>query len=126
MNIGPAAVNNLFANLSVPGPDESFTTLLARPGLRIERIVSHGYTTPPDQPYEQSEEEWVLLIQGAACLWLDGRGEVALAPGDYLLIPAGLRHRVTWTAPDRPTVWLAIHFAPEAPVSPAPTDPPDP
>jgi len=52
----------------------------------------------------------VLLVQGAARLWLDGCGERALAPGDHLLIPAGCRHRVTWTSLDEPTVWLAVHF----------------
>ena len=52
----------------------------------------------------------MLLVEGASRLWLDGQGEVALSPGDHLLIPAGLRHRVTWTLPDAPTVWLAIHF----------------
>ena len=126
MSTDHVAVGNLLANLPAPGADEAFTTFLARPGLRIERVVSHGHTTPPDRPYEQPDDEWVLLIQGAARLWLDGQGEVALAPGDHLLIPAGLRHRVTWTAPDAPTVWLAIHFAPEPSVNPAPTDPPDP
>ena len=104
-------VSNLLSTLPAPGVDESFTTLLDRPGVRIERIVSHGHVTPADRPYEQAEDEWVLLVEGAARLWLDGRGEAALGPGDHLLIPAGLRHRVTWTLPDAPTVWLAIHLA---------------
>ena len=33
----------------------------------------------------------------------------ALQPGDWLLIPAGCRHRVAETGPD--TVWLAVHVA---------------
>ena len=39
------------------------------------------------------------------------RYEVAhnIYPGDYLHLPAHKRHRVEWTAPDEPTVWLAIH-----------------
>jgi len=40
-------------------------------------------------------------------------GEAAprpLVPGDHVLIPAHARHRVTWTDPDEPTVWLALHF----------------
>ncbi|MDE2405366.1 MAG: cupin domain-containing protein [Sphingomonadales bacterium] len=103
------------ANLFDPLPDakaaERFTQLLARPGLRIERIVTRGQTTPVDQPYDQPHDEWVLLLAGAARLWLEGDGEVTLAPGDHLLIPAGVRHRVTWTPADRDTVWLALHFA---------------
>ena len=103
-------VSNLIANLAPRGPDEAFTTILERPGVRIERIVSHGHTTPADSPYDQAGDEWVLLVQGAARLWLDGAGECELAPGDHLLIPAGCRHRVTWTSPDEATIWLAIHF----------------
>ena len=105
-------VANLLSDLPVPGGDEMFETILARPGLRIERIVSHGHVTPEDRPCEQDEDEWVMLVAGAARLWLDGRGEVALRPGDHLLIPARLRHRVTWTAPDEPTLWLAVHIGP--------------
>ena len=102
---------NLLAGLPESGDDESFESILDRPGLRIERIVSHGHSTPPDQPYDQDEDEWVLLIAGAARLWLDGAGEVALSPGDHVLIPAHRRHRVTWTSPEQPTIWLAVHFA---------------
>ena len=109
-NSRPTAVSNLLAHLPTPGPDEAFTLLLDRPGLRIERIVSHGHITPKNKTYRQATDEWVLLVEGASRLWLDGQGEVALSPGDHLLIPAGLRHRVTWTLPDAPTVWLAIHF----------------
>lgn len=107
---GSAQVSNLLAGLPAPGLDEAFETLLARPGVRIERIVSHGQATPADAPYQQAWDEWVLLVAGAARLWLEGAAEVALGPGDHLLIPAGRRHRVTWTDPERPTVWLAIHL----------------
>ena len=111
-NSAPVGLLNLLSDLPPPGPDEVFTTLLERPGVRIERIVSHGQSTPADTPFEQAADEWVMLVQGAARLWLDGTGEVALSPGDHLFIPAGLRHRVTWTAPDEPTVWLAVHLTP--------------
>lgn len=104
-------IANLLSDLPAPGEKEAFESILERPGLRIERIVSHGHVTRSDEPYEQPEDEWVLLVEGAARLWLDGQGEVALSPGDHLLIPAGLRHRVTWTLPDAPTVWLAVHVA---------------
>jgi cupin 2 domain-containing protein len=101
---------NLFGGLPERGEDESFESILSRPGLRIERIVSYGHATPPDRLYEQDEDEWVLLLAGAARLWLDGEGEATLAPGDHLLIPAHRRHRVTWTSPGVPTIWLAVHF----------------
>lgn len=33
-------------------------------------------------------------------------------PGDWAVLPAHCRHRVAWTAPDRETVWLAVHLPP--------------
>jgi cupin 2 domain-containing protein len=103
-------IGNLLADLPRDPLAEHFAEVLARPGLRIERIVSNGQATPPDAPYDQPHEEWVLLLAGAAGLWLEGQGETRLRPGDHVLIPAHVRHRVTWTDLDEPTVWLAVHL----------------
>ena len=103
-------MSNLFANLPVETKDEVFTELLSRPGARIERIVSNGQSTPEDTPFNQDHDEWVLLLRGSASLWVDGDGEHDLHPGDHMLIPARRTHRVTRTANDEPTVWLAVHF----------------
>ena len=103
---------NLFDGLPETGAEEILTDLLRRPGVRIERIVSTGQTTPADRPYDQPHDEWILLLTGGARLWLEGDGERALGPGDHLLIPAHVRHRVTWTAEDVATVWLAVHLEP--------------
>ena len=35
-----------------------------------------------------------------------------MGPGDWVWLPARCRHRVAWTDPDAPTVWLAVHLAP--------------
>lgn len=102
-------VSNLLADLPPAGAEEGIEALLVRPGVRIERILSYGHVTPVDAPYDQDADEWVLLVEGAARLWVEGKGELDLAPGDHLLIPAHVRHRVTWTDPERPTVWLAVH-----------------
>lgn len=101
---------NILADLPDAARDEVFTTLLARPGVRIERIVSMGQTTPPDAPYDQPHDEWVLLLAGEARLWIEDDGEKALRPGDTLLIAAHVRHRVTWTSASPPAVWLAVHL----------------
>ncbi|MDB5310194.1 MAG: cupin protein [Gemmataceae bacterium] len=37
---------------------------------------------------------------------------VEMRPGDFIGIPARRRHRVEWTTPDEPTVWLAVHYGP--------------
>jgi cupin 2 domain-containing protein len=101
---------NLFENLPARTDSEAFVELLARPGVRIERIVSNGQATPADSPYDQDHDEWVLLLRGSATLWIDGDGERDLCPGDHVLLPARRLHRVTRTADNEPTVWLAIHF----------------
>jgi len=102
------------ANLFQPLPDarsgECFDDLLKRPGCRIERIVSHGQASPPGFWYDQAWDEWVLLLSGSAMLRLEPQAEaIVLQPGDHLLIPAGVRHRVEGTAAGEPTVWLAVH-----------------
>ncbi len=79
-------------------------------GIRIERIVSTGQASPPGFWYDQQEDEFVLLVAGAAeLLFEEGQRRVTLRPGDWVEIPAGLRHRVEFTQADPPTVWLAVH-----------------
>lgn len=87
---------------------ELFEDVLRRPGVRIERIVSRGHVTPVDQPYMQDWDEWVMILEGSAELFLEGTGLRTLAAGEHVLIPAGTPHRVTYTAD--PTIWLAIHI----------------
>ena len=51
------------------------------------------------------------MLAGAAGLLFEGDSEPQrLAAGDHILIPAHRRHRVAWTDPDVPTIWLAVHF----------------
>lgn len=100
----------LLDDLATPEGQERFDELLKRPGVVVERIVSTGQATPADAPYCQAWDEWVLLVAGGARLWFEGQDEIALAPGDHVLIPAGVRHRVLWTQAEPPTIWLALHF----------------
>jgi len=104
---------NLFETIPAAGgaADEEFAEILSRPGLKIERIVSHGHASPPGFWYDQPWNEWVIVLKGGAGLrFEDEPGERAMAAGDYIFIPAGKRHRVEWTDPAAPTVWLAVHF----------------
>jgi cupin 2 domain-containing protein len=94
-----------------PLPDEVVDLLVEREGLRIERIVSTGQTTPQGQWYDQETGEWVLVVAGAARLRVEGEAtDRELGEGDWIFLPAHCRHRVTWTRAEPPTVWLAIHF----------------
>ena len=105
-------MDNLFARLPPSSaPEEEFRQLLAQPGLRIERIVSRGHASPKDFWYDQEQDEWVLLVQGAARLAFADGDEVRLGSGDWLLIPAHRKHRVAWTVPEAETVWLAVHYS---------------
>jgi cupin 2 domain-containing protein len=102
---------NLFAKLPPPGPDEEVRTLVSDDGVRVERIVSYGHASPPGFWYDQPDHEWVVLLSGAARVVFEGdAAPVEMRPGDFLDIPAGRRHRVEWTTPDGPTVWLAVHY----------------
>ncbi|MDB5310514.1 MAG: Cupin domain protein [Gemmataceae bacterium] len=105
------STGNLYAGLpAAPGPAEVFEPLWRTPGLTVERIISHGHTTPPGEWYDQSAAEWVVVLAGAARLCIEGRADLLpLAPGGWVFLPAGLRHRVEWTDPDRDTIWLAVH-----------------
>ena len=103
---------NLFADVPHGLTAEQVVTLLRAPGVRVERIVSTGQASPPDFWYDQPGAEWVLLLQGAAALRIEGEGEPkSLVPGCHVYIPAHVRHRVEWTQADPPTIWLALHFA---------------
>ena len=106
-------LHNLFAGIPVEIPDEIIEVLLKTPGFQLERIVSAGQATPMGQWYDQETHEWVVLLSGTAGLIFEGEAQVrVLRPGDYLLIPAHCRHRVEWTDPGQPTVWLALHYRP--------------
>lgn len=103
-------VENLLTGLPAAKRAEAFTELLARPGVRVERIVSRGQSTPEDAPMVQDQDEWVLLLEGAAGLRIEDSDEVTLHAGDHVWIARGQKHWVTWTAKDRPSVWLAVHL----------------
>lgn len=104
---------NLFAGLpSAALADEQFASILQRPGLRIERIVSTGQASPEGFWYDQDEGEWVVLLQGEAKLrFADEADARHLRAGDFIDIAPHRQHRVDWSAPDQVTVWLAVFYA---------------
>lgn len=108
-------MGNLFNNLPTSQlPEEIFTNLLKHKNIKIEKIISTGQITPPDELYDQQQAEWVIVLQGQAIMWLEDQGEVALGVGDYLYIEPHVKHKVTYTSSSPVTVWLAVHIYPDA------------
>jgi cupin 2 domain-containing protein len=104
---------NLFDGIPHELLEEFFSEIISVPGLRIERIVSTGHTTPDGDWYDQDSHEWVIVVQGRARLAFENESDLDMGPGDHVVIPAHCRHRVAWTKPEQPTVWLAVHYRAE-------------
>jgi cupin 2 domain-containing protein len=103
--------SNLFAHEPVRPLEEFMQTLLKTGGFRLERIVSNGSRTPEGDWYDQDTDEWVVVLKGKARLRFEHPdSEIELLPGDFVNIAAHRRHRVEWTDPREPTIWLAIHY----------------
>lgn len=109
MTVDNGTSKNLFADLPPVLPTEVFCTLIDSANVRIERIVSHGHASPDGFWYDQNEHEWVIVLKGAARLRFEDE-LVEMAPGDFVNIPAHRRHRVEWTTPHEPTIWLAVFY----------------
>jgi quercetin dioxygenase-like cupin family protein len=100
---------------TAPPPEvgERFRPLAGMHGTVVEEIVS---SAEPDQvEYLQSHDEWVVVLEGLAELEVAG-DRVLLERGGWLLLPAGVPHRVRYTAEG--TRWLAVHTHPSAGSSP--------
>ena len=106
----PMEKRNLFDGPPVAPGREHFDLLLETAGFRLERIVSCAHATPAGEWYDQDHAEWVVLLKGSAGLSIEGEAAIhVLMPGDYLYLPARLRHRVEWTQAGQETIWLALH-----------------
>ena len=82
MNAPPSLFDNLPGNF----PEELIQTLLSKPGLRIERILSRGHASPAGFWYDQESHEWVLLVQGAARMRFEGEEPFEMTPGSFIAI----------------------------------------
>jgi cupin 2 domain-containing protein len=104
-------MENLHDGIPSSLPAELVTILAESKAVRIERIVSKGHASPEEFWYDQERTEFVLLIQGEAKLEFAGKEEVtSMRPGDYVVIPPHVRHKVLWTPPGVETIWLALHY----------------
>jgi glyoxylase I family protein len=99
----PVTRGNLF-DVATPAHGEQFEALAKLRGTTIERIVSSA--VPGLDPYDQVQDEWVVLVRGHAQLEVRGQ-TLDLSAGDFLLIPAHTPHRVRSTSAG--ALWLAVH-----------------
>ncbi len=103
--------DSLFSDIPDSLPEELFTTILKTKGVSIERIVSDGHSSDSNFWYNQERDEFVLVIQGSGTIQFENQeSHVSLEVGEYLFIPSHTRHRVTSTATDQKTIWLAVHI----------------
>ena len=102
-------IKNIFDDLPQHLPKELVQILVRAAHVRIERIVSHGHGSPADFWYDQPQHEWVIVLKGVARLQFED-GTVEMKVGDFINIPAFRKHRVDWTTPDEPTVWLGVRY----------------
>jgi cupin 2 domain-containing protein len=103
-------IGNLLADLPARLPEELIETLAENRHVRIERIVSHGHASPEGFWYDQDQHECVVVLKGEARLLFENQ-TIEMKPGDFVNIPAHRKHRVEWTTPDEPTIWLAVHYS---------------
>ena len=104
---------NLAGLPSNPPDKEIFEELLRASSFRVERIVSSGQASPSGFWYDQEEDEWVALLQGQAVLEFEDGAVQNLRKGDWLFLPAHMRHRVASTSKEPPCIWLAVFARPE-------------
>lgn len=103
-------MSNLFSDIPTDLPQELVTVLTENQHVRIERIVSTGHPSPDGLWYDQDEHEWVVVLNGEAKLLFEDGKAAHMKSGDHVVIPAHTKHRVEWTTPDEPTVWLAVFY----------------
>jgi len=101
---------NIFTNLIKNNDKEIFQEILSKNNIKIERIVSYGQSSPKEGWYDQENDEWVMVLRGKAILSFKDSDDVVLESGEYINIPAHTKHKVSWTAPDEETIWLAVHY----------------
>ena len=103
-------MNNIFSDVPNEIPEEIFQTLIENKHIKIERIISAGHKSPKQGWYDQKDNEWVIVLRGHAKIEFESGDEHSLIAGDYLNIAAHCKHRVSWTAEDEETIWLAVFY----------------
>ncbi len=94
----------LWSSSQAPDLGETSEELARLGNVVIEHILSGALPSPVD--YDQSHDEWVLVLEGAAVLEV-GDERFDLSRGDWVLLPANVPHRLVESRLG--TAWLAVH-----------------
>ena len=90
--------------LKNPEPNsEEFTILHQNKNIKIEAIRS--YLLQPGELYDQTQDEWVLLIRGHAQLRIDDT-VITLKEGESIFLPKHTLHQVLSTSEN--ALWLGV------------------
>ena len=99
---------NIYEMPQLPLGEEVTAILAESKNIRIERIISTGQVS---DWYDQTETEFVILVEGEAAIeYADGK-IINMSRGDVLLIEPHERHRVAYTSTDPPCIWLCIFYS---------------
>lgn len=101
---------NIYADIPSSLPNEMFNALISNENIRIERILSHGHSSPEEGWYNQDENEWVMVIEGQGVIEFEDGRVVTLSKGDYINIAAREKHKVIGTVENVVTIWLAVFY----------------
>ena len=88
-----------------PPAGERIEQVFTLRNMVVEQILSGPDVAPED--YLQAQDEWITLLAGHAVLQI-GDERVELGPGDWVLLPAGVPHRLVEV--DSGSNWLAVHL----------------
>ncbi|MDO5725658.1 MAG: cupin domain-containing protein [Tissierellia bacterium] len=93
---------NLYDEIEVLAGEERVSKLFENEKILIEKINSN---CAPSGPYNQEQDEWIVLIRGAAVIELEGE-KIALEKGDSFFIAKNRAHKVLKTTDD--ALWLTV------------------
>ena len=88
---------------------EIFEILKENDKIIIEKIISYGQKTPDEEWLSEINDEWVILLQGKSEILYENNLSCIMKAGDYIFIPSGTKHKVTYTSEKPPCIWLAVH-----------------
>ena len=86
---------------------EIIENILSGKEFRIERIISTGQIS---DWFDQADNELVMLLQGSAKIEYETGLVRIVSAGDYFVIKAHEKQKVSYTSENPPCIWLCIFY----------------